>query len=106
MAWLLLSLGITLELCSTTCMKLSKGLTQLVPSTLAFVFAGASLIIFMLALKKFDLSFAYPFAAGVGLLCVGIIGFIYFKEPVTVLKIASILLIVGGVIGLNWGPAN
>lgn len=106
MAWLLLSAGIALDLCCTTCMKLSKGLTQLIPTILTFVFIGASLTVFMLVLKRFNLSFAYPLYAGIGVLCVALIGFLYFKEPVTALKVVSILLIVGGVIGLNWGPAS
>ena len=101
MKWILLTIGIVTEVSSVTSMKLSDGFTKWLPSTLTFVFMGISLAIFILALKRFDLSFAYAIWAGLGIAVVSIIGILYFKEPVTVLKIASIALIAIGVVGLN-----
>ena len=101
MGWLILSLGIVTEVCSVTCMKLSGGFSKLLPSVLTFVFMGISLAVFIYALKHFDLSFAYAIWAGLGIAIVAIIGILYFKEPVTALKIASIILISVGVAGLN-----
>jgi len=103
MKWLILALGIVTEVSSVTCMKLSGGFSRPVPSVLTFVFMGISLAVFILALKRFDLSYAYAIWAGLGILIVAVIGMLYFKEPVTVLKVASILLIVLGVTGLNIG---
>jgi multidrug transporter EmrE-like cation transporter len=40
MSWLLLTLAIVLEICGTTCMKLSEGFSKLAPSVLIFVFYG------------------------------------------------------------------
>jgi small multidrug resistance pump len=101
MKWLLLSIGIVAELCGSTCMKLSKGFTKLYPSILTFVFWAIGLTIFLFALKKFDLSFAYAIWAGLGIMGVSIIGILYFKEPYSVLKVISICVIVAGVIMLN-----
>jgi small multidrug resistance pump len=100
MAWLTLSLAILLEICGTTCMKLSEGFTRLQPSILIFVFYGLSFAAFTFALKRIDLSFAYAVWAGVGVLIIGAIGIIYFKEPISALKIASMVLIALGVAGL------
>ena len=66
-----------------------------------FVFMGISLAIFILALKRFDLSFTYAIWAGLGIAVVYIIGILYFKEPVTTIKIASIALIALGVVRLD-----
>jgi len=101
MSWLFLTLAIVLEVCGTTCMKLSEGFSRLIPSILIFVFYGFSFAAFTLALKRIDLSFAYAVWAGLGVLLIGTIGFLYFKEPVSVLKIISMMFIVGGVVGLH-----
>jgi len=101
MKWLFLSLAIVLEVCGTTCMKLSEGFSRLIPSILIFVFYGFSFAAFTLALRRIDLSFAYAVWAGLGVLLIGTIGILHFKEPISVLKIISMMLIVGGVVGLH-----
>ena len=101
MKWILLFLGIVAELCGTTCMKMSNGFTQILPSILTFVFWITGITIFLFALKRFDLSFAYAIWAGVGIIGVSIIGIIFFQEPYNLMKIVFILIIVIGVVGLN-----
>lgn len=86
---------------SETCMKLSNGFSNLFPSILAFVFWGISFSIFIFALKYFDLSYVFAIYAGIGVVLIAIIGFAYFKEPVSAIKIASIILIALGTAGLN-----
>ncbi len=101
MRWLLLSLGILTELGGSTCMKLSNGFTNLYASVLTFVFWGVSFTVFIFALKYFDLSFAYAVWAGLGIMLVSAVGMIFFREPVNAFKIASIIVIVLGVVMLN-----
>ena len=100
MSWLTLSLAILLEICGTTCMKLSQGFTRLLPSILIFVFYALSFVSFTFALKRIDLGFAYAVWAGIGVLLIGAIGVFYFKEPISAMKIASMVLIAVGVAGL------
>jgi len=101
MKWLILASGIITEIAAVTSMKMSEGFTRLIPSVLSFVFMGISLAVFIFALKRFDLSFAYAIWAGLGILFVSVVGILYFKEPVSALKIASIIIIALGVVGLN-----
>jgi small multidrug resistance pump len=101
MRWILLSLAIVSEVCGSTCMKLSDGFSNLYASILTFVFYGISFSVFIFALRHFDLSFVYALWAGIGILLVSVIGMTYFKEPVSAMKIISILIIVVGVIMLN-----
>jgi small multidrug resistance pump len=101
MTWLYLALAILLEVSGTTCMKLSQGFTKLVPSILLFVFYTLSMGMLTLALKKIDVSVAYAVWSGVGTALIATIGVLWFKEPVTALKLISIGLIIIGVVGLN-----
>jgi small multidrug resistance pump len=100
MSWVYLILAIIMEVIGTTNMKLSHGFTKVVPSVLMFVFYGISFAFITLALKKLDISITYAIWSGVGTALIAAIGVIYFKEPVTAIKIGSIALIVIGVVGL------
>ncbi|HEY4845500.1 MAG TPA: multidrug efflux SMR transporter [Candidatus Dormibacteraeota bacterium] len=101
MAWLYLMAAIVTEVVGTTSMKLSEGFSKLVPSILVFVFYGLSLVALTLALKRIDVSVAYAVWSGLGTAMIAAIGLILFKEPLTLVKILSLLCIIAGVIGLN-----
>jgi small multidrug resistance pump len=103
MSWLFLVLAIVLEVSGTTSMKLSQGFTRLLPSALVFVFYGLSLSALTLALKGIEVSIAYAVWSGLGTALIATAGVAWFKEPLTPLKLASIALIIVGVIGLNLG---
>ena len=100
MHWLYLALAICLEVGGTTCMKLSEGFSKLTPSVLLFVLYVLSVVALVFALKRIDVSVAYAVWAGLGVVLIAAIGFLYFKEPVSTLRLASIGLIVVGVVGL------
>ena len=101
MGWFLLALAIVLEVAGTTCMKLSGGFKEIVPTVLVFVFYGFSFTAFIYALKTIDLSITYAIWAGLGLALIAAIGILYFKESVTVPRMVFIGLILVGVIGLS-----
>lgn len=101
MAWVLLLAAIILEICGTTCMKLSAGFTRPVPSVLLFLFYIAAFTCLTFAMKTIDISVAYAIWAGLGTALIAIIGFIYFGDSATPLKIGCIVLIIAGVVGLN-----
>ncbi len=99
--WFYLFVAIVLEVIGTTCMKLSHGFARLLPSIGVAVFYLASLAGLTMALKQIPVSVAYAVWSGLGTAFITIIGFWYFKEPVTAIKLFSIVLIVGGVTGLH-----
>jgi small multidrug resistance pump len=101
--WLALSGAIVLEVAGTTSMKLSQGFSRPLPSVLLFVFYAMSFTLMTFAVKKIDMSVSYAIWSGVGTALIALIGFGWFKEPMTTLKIVSIVLIVAGVLGLNAG---
>jgi len=104
-SWLLLFLAIGLEVCGTTCMKLSEGFSRLTPSVLIFVFYGLSFALFTFALKHIDVSVAYAVWAGLGVMLMVAVGVVHFHEPVTAVRLVSMLLIVCGVVGLSASGA-
>jgi small multidrug resistance pump len=106
MGWFLLAIAIVMEVCGTTCMKLSHGFKEVTPSVLVFVFYAISFTAFIYALKTIDLSISYAIWAGLGLALIAIIGTVYFKEPVTASKIIFMSLILIGVVGLSYSTAH
>jgi len=101
MAWLYLVVAIVTEVIGTTYMKLSEGFSKLTPSILVFVFYGLSLVALTLALKRIDVSVAYAVWSGLGTAMIAAIGLLVFKEPLTLVKMLSLLCIIAGVIGFN-----
>jgi small multidrug resistance pump len=102
-SWLWLVSAIVLEVAGTTSMKLTQGFTKLVPSSMVFVLYGGAIVGFTLALKRLDVSVAYAVWSGLGTALIAVIGMTYFREPATALRLASIALIIAGVVGLNLG---
>ena len=100
-AWYFLSGAILFEVAGTTCMKLSRGFTEITPSLMMFVFYACAFGLNTVAVKTIELSVAYAIWSGVGTALTGAIGILYFKEPATAIKMVSLTLIIVGVMGLQ-----
>ena len=96
-----LVLAILAEVAGTTSMKLSEGFSKLFPSLGVVVFYGLSFTFLSFALKRLEVGVVYAVWSGVGTVLIATIGVLWFKEPVTAIKIGSLLLIILGVVGLN-----
>jgi small multidrug resistance pump len=106
MGWFLLAVAIVMEVCGTTCMKLSHGFKEVTPSVLVFVFYAISFTAFIYALKTIDLSMSYAIWAGLGLALIASIGILYFKEPMSTQRIVFLAITLIGVIGLSLTAAH
>jgi len=104
--WLFLAAAIVLEVAGTISMKLSHGFALAVPSVLLFLFYGASFTCLNFALRTIDVSVAYAIWSAVGLTLVAAIGILLLRESAGALKLASIVLIVAGVVGLYTGAGG
>ena len=102
-AWTILAAAILFEVAGTTSMRLSEGFTRFTPSLLIFVFYAISFALNTVIIRVLGLSVVYAVWSGVGTVLTAAIGITYFKEPATAIKLASIGLIVIGVIGLHAG---
>ena len=101
MHWIYLALAIVFEVAGTTCMKLSAGFPRTVPAVLMGIFYCICFFFLTLALKRIDVSVAYAVWSGIGVALIASIGVLYFREPVTMLKVVGLLAIIGGVVALN-----
>jgi small multidrug resistance pump len=100
-AWGVLAIAIVFEVAGTTCMRLAEGFTRLTPSVLIFVFYAISFTLNVMIIRVLGLSVVYAVWSGVGTLLTALIGWFWFKEPLTALRMASAGLIVIGVFGLH-----
>ena len=81
-------------------MKLSRGFAEPLPSIAVPVFYVLSAAAVILALKRLDLSVTYAIWSGAGTALAAAIGIAYFREPLSLFKIASLALVVLGMAGL------
>jgi small multidrug resistance pump len=100
-AWAILAGAILFEVAGSVCMRLSEGLTRLTPSVMIFVFYGISFALNTMVVRTLGLGTVYAVWSGVGTVLVATIGYYYFEEPMSVMKVACMGLIVMGVIGVN-----
>lgn len=100
--WLFLTGAIVLEVAGTISMKMSQGFTRMLPSVLLFVFYGGAFGCLSFALRSIDVSVAYGIWSALGLVIVSAIGILVLNEGAGAFKLASIAVIVAGVIGLYW----
>jgi small multidrug resistance pump len=106
LAWIYLAAAITSEVIGTVFLRYTDGFTRPAPTVLVIATYAASLWLTALALRELEISLAYAVWAGVGTAAVAVIGMAALGESVNPLKLASIALVIGGVIGLNLSGAN
>jgi small multidrug resistance pump len=99
-SWVILFFAIVFEVAGTLTLKFTEGMTRLWPTVLMFAFYLVSLFGLSVAVSKIPVGTAYAVWSGVGTLMVAVLGIFWLKEEVTVLRSASMLLIVIGVAGL------
>ena len=100
MSWAILFVAIVCEVGGTLTLKFTEGMTRLWPTLLMFALYLASLFGLSVAVTRIPVGTAYAVWSGMGTLIVALIGVLWFKEQLTVLRSVSTLLIVVGVVGL------
>jgi quaternary ammonium compound-resistance protein SugE len=101
MAWLVLVAAGLLETAWAIGLKYTEGFTRLVPSVLTLAAMVASIILLGLTLKSLPLGTAYAVWTGIGAVGTALLGMALFGEPATAARLASIGLIVAGIVGLK-----
>jgi small multidrug resistance pump len=101
MRWIYLLSSIALEVTATTLLKVSDGNTKWWYTIISMVMYSLCFWLMGYAMKMFELSRVYPIWASLGMIATSVIGFIMYKEPITAIKIISMLVILTGIIGLT-----
>src|SRR4051812_43852130 len=99
-SWLVLFAAILFEVAGTLTLKFTDGMTNWKPTVLMFAFYLASLFGLSIAVVRIPVGIAYAVWSGVGTLVVAVVGMMWFKEQVTLLRIVSTMFVVLGVAGL------
>ncbi|GHS85617.1 quaternary ammonium compound-resistance protein SugE [Actinomycetota bacterium] len=106
MSWIVLVLSGMLEAGWALSLKASDGLSRLWPSVAFVVLAALSFAGLSWSLKTLPVGVAYGVWVGVGAALTAVAAILWFGEPVSVLKVVSLVLIVAGVVGLNLSAAG
>jgi small multidrug resistance pump len=101
MQWLYLAMAIGGEVLGTSALKLTDGISR--PYPLAGVLIGycCAFYFLSLALRTLPIGIAYAVWSGVGVVCISLIGLIFYRERLNATAMVGIALIVIGVVILN-----
>lgn len=97
MNYLYLIAAIAFEVVATSALKVSDGMTRLVPGIITVVGYLAALYLLSLTLRTIPVGVAYAIWSGLGVVLITLIGLIWFKQSLDFAALAGILLILSGV---------
>jgi quaternary ammonium compound-resistance protein SugE len=106
MDWLILIVGSLCEVGWLIAMKYSEGFTRLWPMAVMVFLMIASIGCLGVAVKTIPAGTAYAVWTGGSVAAVTVVGVYVFGEPTTLWRLAWILFIVIGIVGLRFGTNN
>ena len=101
MSWLLLILAGLFEIGWAIGLKYTEGFTRLWPSIGTALAMIVSLELLGIAMKSLPVGTAYAVWVGIGAVGTVILGIVLFGEPANTLRLVSVALIIGGIVGLK-----
>ena len=101
MAWVILVAAGLFETGFAVALKMSHGMTRIWPTAVFAACALASFALLTVALRRLEVGAAYAVWTGIGAAGTAVIGMAFLGDTVSATKLASIGLILAGVIGLN-----
>lgn len=102
MRYLYLTLAIAFEVVGSSFMKASEGFSKWVPSSIVIIAYLTCFYFLSLALKTIPLGIAYAIWGGLGIVLTAIISVVIFKKKLDIPAIVGIVLIVSGVVVMNF----
>ncbi|MCV4188960.1 quaternary ammonium compound efflux SMR transporter SugE [Pseudomonas aeruginosa] len=101
MSWIILFFAGLFEVGWAVGLKYTEGFSKPIPTVLTALAMLVSLGLLGLAMKHLPLGTAYAVWTGVGAVGTVIAGIVLFGESMALLRLASVALIVGGLVGLK-----
>jgi quaternary ammonium compound-resistance protein SugE len=101
MAWLALIIAGLLEVVWAIGLKYAEGFTRTGPSVITLVAMLASIVLLGWAMKSLPVGTSYAVWVGIGAVGTAILGIVLFGESASAGRIASLALILAGIIGLK-----
>jgi quaternary ammonium compound-resistance protein SugE len=106
MQWFVLVLAGLLEIGWAIGLKYTEGFTRLWPSVFTVLAMIVSLGLLGVAMKSLPVGTAYAVWMGIGAAGTVILGIVLFDESTSLLRLASVALILLGVIGLKLASSD
>ncbi len=106
MTALMLALAIASEVIATVALKASDGFSRPMPAVIVVTGYAISFWLLAIVLKHLSVGTTYAIWSAVGTAAIAVIGIALYGEGASLLKFASLGLIVLGVIGLNAAGAH
>ncbi|WP_105645181.1 SMR family transporter [Cronobacter malonaticus] len=101
MTWLLLSVAIVCEVIGTTFLKLSEGLTRLLPTLVTAVCYGMAFWCLSVTMRTIPTGIIYAIWSGVGVVLIGVVGWIFLGQKLDLPAMLGMGLIIAGVLVIN-----
>jgi quaternary ammonium compound-resistance protein SugE len=101
MAWVILTIAGLLEVGWAIGLKYTDGFTRLWPTLWTIAAMISSLWLLGIAMKSLPVGTAYSVWVGVGAIGTVVLGIVLLGEPATAGRLASVALIVAGIVGLK-----
>lgn len=101
MPWVILFVAGLFEMVWALMLKQSEGFTRPVPTVVFFIALVLSMFLLSQALKSLPVGTAYAVWTGIGAAGTAIVGMLLFGESRDILKLVSLIMLVGGIIGLR-----
>jgi len=101
MSWIILFLAGLFEVGWAVGLKYTDGFSRPLPTALTVAAMAISLGLLGLAMKELPLGTAYAIWTGVGAVGTVIAGIILFGESMALFRLASVALIIAGLVGLK-----
>ena len=101
MAWLYITVAGLFECAWAVGLKYTEGFTRPVPSILTAIAMAISLWLLALAMKTIPVGTAYAVWTGIGAVGVAVFGMLVLGEPRNAVRVACLLMIVTGIVGLK-----
>lgn len=105
MAWILLVFAGFLEVAWAVGLKYTQGFSRLGPSVFTIASMVGSVWLLALAVRTLPLGTAYAIWTGIGAVGAFVLGIVLFGESASAARIASVTLILAGLVGLKLTAA-
>jgi small multidrug resistance pump len=101
MDYVFLAGAIVAETIGTSALSQAAGFTRLVPTAIVLVSFATSFYLMSLALQTIPVGIAYAIWAGIGIILITIIGWLFLNQTLDLAAYAGIALILAGVLVLR-----
>lgn len=100
-AWGLVVLAVAFEIGWATCLPFTEGFSQPLPTVVVVALMIAAFLPLAMATRVLPIGPAYAVWTGSGAAGTAVLGWLVHAESITALRIAGIVLVVAGVVGLR-----